>query len=363
LAIGSQKQQDGRMAQAIGLKIDSRRSRTLTVAKGAKKTVYVALAGNLIIAVSKLAAAWFTGSSAMLSEGAHSLVDCGNEVLLLYGMKRAARPPDLAHPLGHGREVYFWSFIVALLFFALGAGVSFYEGVQHLLHPQKIEYVEITYAVLLVSGLCEGFSLRVAVKEFAKHKGDLGYVEAIKRSKNPTTFTVLLEDTAALLGLATAFIGILASQLLDAPALDGVASLGIALILGTMAVFLATETKGLLLGEQASPILEAAILRAATEDPAVKMANGLYTVHLGPDQIVAELSVEFERQADAAEIERAVERIEAAIRQDHPEVSMLFVKPQAHATWRARLTRIEAASSPELRATASRRQKLREKSR
>jgi divalent metal cation (Fe/Co/Zn/Cd) transporter len=209
--------------------------------------------------------------------------------------------------------------------------------------------------------LCEGFSLRVAVKEFAKHKGELGYVEAIRRSKNPTTFTVLLEDSAALLGLGVAFLGILGAQLLEMPALDGIASLGISAILGTMAVFLAVETKGLLLGEQASPVLEAAILRTASEDPGVRMANGVYTVHIGPDQIVAELSVEFERSADAAEIERAVERIEAGIRTEHPEVLMLFVKPQAHETWRARLARVEAASSPELRASAKRRRAIREK--
>jgi len=348
------------MAQAIGLRIDSRRHRNLATAtaKGSKKTVYVALAGNMVIAAAKFAAAWFTGSSAMLSEGAHSLVDCGNEVLLLYGMRRAARPPDLSNPFGYGREVYFWSFIVALLFFALGAGVSFYEGVQHLLHPQEIEYFSVTYAVLAVSMLCEGFSLRVAVKEFSSQKGELGYVEAIRRSKNPATFTVLLEDSAALLGLGVAFLGILGSQIFHMPELDGIASLGISLILGTMAVFLAVETKGLLLGEQASPVLEAAILRAASEDPAVHMANGVYTVHIGPEQIVAELSLAFENNAGADEIERAVERIEAAIQREHPEVLMLFVKPQSHETWRARMARIEATSSPEVRASASRRRSV-----
>jgi cation diffusion facilitator family transporter len=342
------------MARTIGLRMDSRRRRGLA-AEGSKKTVHVALAGNLVIAAAKFAAAWFTGSSAMLSEGAHSLVDCGNEVLLLYGMKRAAKPPDLSHPFGHGREVYFWSFVVALLFFALGAGVSFYEGVQHLLHPDAIRNFAVTYAVLAVAMLCEGISLRVAVKEFARQKGELGYVEAIRRSKNPATFTVLLEDSAALLGLGIAFFGILSAQLLAMPELDGVASLGISLVLGVMAVFLAAETKGLLLGEQASPELEGAILRAASEDPAVQVANGVYTVHIGPDQIVAELSVAFARSADAAEIERAVERIEAAIRADYPEIIMLFVKPQSHETWRARLTRIEAASSPALRASGNRR--------
>ncbi len=343
------------MAQTMSVRVDSRRRRTLTAVEGSKKTVYVALAGNMAIAAAKFAAAWFTGSSAMLSEGAHSLVDCGNEVLLLYGMRRAARPPDLDHQFGHGREVYFWSFVVALLFFALGAGVSFYEGIHHLLNPHEIEYYSVTYAVLLVSMICEGISLRVAVKEFAQQKGDLGYVEAIRRSKNPATFTVLLEDSAALLGLSVAFLGILGAQLLHMPALDGVASLGISLILGTMAVFLAVETKGLLLGEQASPVLEAEVLRAASEDPAVEVANGVYTVHIGPDQIVAALSVEFARSADAAEIERAVERIEATICAQRPEVLTLFVKPQSHATWQERLAAIEAASTPELRALALRR--------
>jgi cation diffusion facilitator family transporter len=174
------------MAQSIGLKLDSRRSRS-RAAQGSKKTVYVALGGNLVIAAAKLAAAWFTGSSAMLSEGAHSLVDCGNEVLLLYGMRRAARPADLDHPFGHGREVYFWSFIVALLFFALGAGVSFYEGIQHLLHPHEIQYFSVTYTVLLVSIICEGISLRVAVTEFAKQKGDLAISRRSERARTPPT--------------------------------------------------------------------------------------------------------------------------------------------------------------------------------
>jgi cation diffusion facilitator family transporter len=345
------------MARTIELHMDSRRRRNLA-AQGSKKTVYVALAGNLLIAAAKFGAAGFTGSSAMLSEGVHSLVDCGNEVLLLYGMRRAARPADLEHQFGHGREVYFWSFVVALLFFALGAGVSFYEGVQHLLRPEEIRNFPVTYAVLLVSMLCEGVSLRVAVKEFAKQKGDVGYLEAIRRSKNPTTFTVLLEDSAALSGLSVAFIGILGAQLLGLPELDGVASIGISMVLGIMATFLAIETKGLLLGEQASPLLEAAILRVAAADPAVQTANGVFTVHVGPDQIVAELSVAFEREADAAAIEQAVERIETAIRTEHPEIAMLFVKPQPCANWRARLARIEAASSPPQRASAGRRHAL-----
>ncbi|HVT53098.1 MAG TPA: cation diffusion facilitator family transporter [Dongiaceae bacterium] len=343
--------------------VDSRRRRHMARANehGSKKAVYAALAGNLTIAVTKCAAAWLTGSAAMLSEGAHSLVDSANEVLLLYGIKRAARPPDLAHPFGHGREAYFWSFIVALLFFLLGAGVSFYEGVEHVLHPQAIGWFSVTYAVLGVSALCEGYSLNVARREFAEQKGKLGYLDAIRYSKDPSVFTVLLEDSAAIAGLAIAFLGILGTQLLGEPRLDGMASIGVSLVLAVMAIFLAYETKSLLMGEPASPRLEAAILQAAAADPAVRAANGVFTVHLGPDQVVVELSLEFEPEARAVEIEDAVERIEVAVVNDYPEVAALFVKPQSAEEWRARHSRIEAESDPELRARAARRHSLRER--
>jgi cation diffusion facilitator family transporter len=325
----------------------------------APKAVYAALVGNAAIAVAKFVAAWFTGSGAMVSEGAHSLVDCANEILLLYGLRRAAKPADLGHPLGHGREVYFWSFIVALMFFVLGACVSFYEGVDHLLHPQPLHNLTVTYGVLAFSIACEATSLRVALKEFAAQKGSLDYLTAVRRSKDPTVFTVLLEDTTAIIGLLLALAGILAADLLGLPQLDGAASIGIALLLGAMAIFLATETKALLIGEQASPDLEAVVFLAAEKDHAVLRANGVFTVHMGPREVVAELSLEFRPEVSAAEVEDAVERIEAHIREQHPEVSMLFIKPQAQARWQARFAEIEAASNPELRARAARRRALR----
>ena len=351
------------MSPSRGLNIDTRRRRRLAAAatRSSTKAVYAALAGNLVVAATKLAEAWATGSAAMLSEGAHSLVDSANEVLLLYGARRAAQPPDLAHPFGHGREAYFWSFIVALLFFLLGAGVSLYEGVDHILHPQEIRWFAVTYAVLAVSALCEGYSLRVALKEFASEKGERGYVAAIRHSKNPATFTVLLEDSAAITGLAIAFLGILAAQLLKEPRLDGVASIGVGLVLAVMAVFLAYETKSLLIGEPASPRLEAAILKATADDPAVCRANGVFTVQLGPDQVVAELSVEFKAECTAAEIEDAVERIEAAIVADYAEVAALFVKPQSAEEWQRRHRRVEVASDPELRESVARRHALRDR--
>lgn len=349
---------------AGGLKIDSRRRRELSRAatqSGSKRAVWTALGGNLAIAVTKCLAAWITGSAAMLSEGAHSLVDSGNEVLLLYGMRRAAQPPDLAHPFGHGREAYFWSFMVALMFFLLGAGVSLYEGIEHVLHPHPIHYIAVTYGVIVVSVLCEGYSLRVALKEFSKEKAGQGYLEAIRRSKNPTTFTVLLEDSAAVTGLTIAFLGIFGAQLLGIPELDGVASIGVGLVLTAMALFLAYETKSLLIGEAASPELEAAILRAAFDDPAVEHANGVITVHLGPEQVVAELSLEFKSEARAGEIEESVERIEAAIRAEYREIAALFVKPQSAEEWRRRHRRIEAASDEGLRERSARRRGIRDR--
>ncbi len=300
---------------------------------GSKAVIYAALAGNFLIAGAKFVAAWFTGSSAMLSEGVHSLVDTGNGFLLLFGMWRANRPADRTHPFGHGRELYFWSFVVALLVFALGAGVSFYEGVVHIRDPEPIRNVTVTYVVLGLSILFEGGSWLVALKEFRITKGRLGYLEAVRRSKDPSVFTVLFEDSAALLGLLVALIGIGAAQYFGIPELDGVASIGIACILATTAIFLARETKGLLMGEAADPEVVKTLLRIAAADPAVTGANGVITVHIGPTQIVAAFSLEFDDAQRAPDIEACVERLEAAIRKEVPAVSAVFVKPQTPASF------------------------------
>lgn len=315
---------------------------------GSKKVIYAALAGNLAIALTKFAAAFFTGSSAMLSEGVHSLVDTGNGGLLLYGMHRAARPPDRTHPLGHGRELYFWSFIVALLVFALGAGVSFYEGVIHMLAPEPVANAMVNYIVLGLSFLFEGSSWWVALKEFRKQKGRQGWLRAVQSSKDPSVYTVLFEDSAALLGLIVAFAGILAAELLGMPQLDGAASIGIALILGATAIFLARESKSLLLGEPASPEVQKQVLAIAQQDPAVQRANGVLTLHMGPREIVAGLSIEFEDHLAAPEIEACVERIEARLKKEMPEITRLFVKPQTTGTWERRRKAVEAAAGEAL---------------
>lgn len=310
---------------------------------GSKKVIYAALAGNLLIAITKFVAAFFTGSSAMLSEGVHSLVDTGNGGLLLYGLNRANRPPDLTHPFGHGRELYFWSFLVALLVFALGAGVSFYEGVIHILDPEPSRNITVNYVVLGLSIVFEGGSWLVALKEFRGSKGRMGYYEAVRKSKDPSVFTVLFEDSAALLGLFIALVAISAAHYLDMPELDGWGSIGISLVLATTAILLARECKGLLMGEAASPEVQAAVLRVAQADPAVSRANGVWTVHLGPRQILAGLSIEFEDRLTAPEIEACVERLETTLKAEVPDLVAVFVKPQTIGTWEKRRATIEDA--------------------
>lgn len=299
-----------------------------------KTVVYAALAGNVAIAITKFAAAAHTGSSAMLSEGVHSLVDSANELLLLYGLKRAAKPADAKHPFGYGRELYFWSFMVALLVFALGALVSIYQGIHQLQAPEAVKNPMINYAVLMASMLFEGGSSWVAFKQFRAQKGSLGYVEAFERSKDAITITVLLENLAALVGLAIALVGLALAQWLQMPMLDGVASIAIGLTLALTALVLARETKALLIGEAARSHVGEAICRIAGADEAIRTANGVLTVQMGPDQVVAALSAEFEDALTTAQIESSIHRIESRIRDTHPEVTSLYIKPQTPETWR-----------------------------
>ena len=307
-----------------------------------RRVVYAALAGNLAVALVKFAAAAVTRSSAMLSEAVHSLVDTINELLLLYGMKRAARHPDTIHPFGYGRELYFWSFIVALLVFALGAGVAFYEGITHWRHPEPMQRALVNYLVLGASFACEGASWWVANREFRAAKGKQSYFAAFRSSKDPSTFTVLFEDTAAVVGLLIATAGIAAAQALNAPRLDGLASIGISLVLVVSSLLLARETKGLLIGEAANPHVRDSILRIAGGDPDVRCANGVVTVQMGPRQVIAALSAEFYDRLNTTQIEECVNRVEAAIKRAHPEVTALFVKPQTPETWRRRIERLAA---------------------
>ncbi|MBE9402034.1 cation transporter [Acinetobacter albensis] len=302
-----------------------------------KIVVYAALAGNLAIALVKFVAAYITNSSAMLSEAIHSVVDTLNEILLLYGIKKSQQSPNAQHPFGYGRELYFWAFIVSLMVFALGAVVSIYQGVQHVRYPEEMLSPNLNYIVLGIAILCEGISWLVALKAFRKTKGQLGYFEAFRRSKDPTTFTVLFEDTAALCGLFIALIGIYLAHALKIPELDGVASIFIGIVLAISAILLARETKGLLLGESADPQLRDHLLLIAQEDDAVFSANGVLTEQMGADQVIASLSLEFEDHLTSDDIEACVNRIEAKIKQIHPEIMALFVKPQTKKVWLQRM--------------------------
>ncbi|HWP16326.1 MAG TPA: cation diffusion facilitator family transporter [Xanthobacteraceae bacterium] len=304
----------------------------MAAGSASRKVIYAALAGNLAIALTKFAAAWWTGSSAMLSEGVHSAVDTSNQLLLLYGIHRASLPADEDHPLGYGRELYFWSFIVALLIFALGAGVSFYEGIAHIQAPTHITNPLVNYLVLALSAVFEGSSFAIALREFNRTRGGLGYVEAVTVSKDPTSFLVLFEDSAALTGLGIAFAGTFAAEQLEMPVLDGVASIGIGAILAITAAFLARESKGLLIGEGARGRTQRSIREIAGQCGGVEQVNDLVTVHLAPEQVVAALSLEFRDPLTTPDIEKAVATIEKHIRERHPEVTSVFIKPQSSVT-------------------------------
>lgn len=313
-----------------------------------KRSIHAALFANVAIAATKLTAAYFSGSAALASEGVHSLVDSSNELLLLYGMKRAAARRSREHPLGHGRELYFWSFIVALLVFALGAGVSIYEGIEHLEHPVPNRHPIASYAVLAFSALFDGYSLVIALEQFNRARGDQSFLDAIRRSKDPTSFAVVLEDGAALLGIGIAFVGVLSAQLLRNPRLDGAASIGIGLVLATTALLMARECKALLIGESADPELEAAVLEIISNDADVARANGVITFHLAPQEVVTAISAAFQNHLTAIQIEECVSRLEARIKAAHPQVTLLFVKPQtSQAFAHSRLAREIAESERE----------------
>lgn len=300
----------------------------MKTAEATKVSVYAALFGNLFVAATKFAAALISGSSAMLSEAVHSLVDTLNELLLLHGLRRAARAPDPSHPFGYGREVYFWSFVVAVLLFALGAGVSVYQGVMRIGNPGPIESATVNYVVLAVSFLFEAASWHVSHRAFRAAKGEASYWAAFRASKDPPAFIVLFEDTVALIGIVIAVLGTWASDTLGLHVADGVASLLIGLMLGVTSLLLARESKALLIGERAGPAITRAIASIVAEEPGIAGTNGVLALQLGPTQVVVALSVEFDDGLRTPEIEAAVERLEQRVRDRVPEVVALFVKPQ-----------------------------------
>jgi cation diffusion facilitator family transporter len=291
------------------------------------RTLVIALAANLGIAVSKFFAAAITGSSAMLTEGVHSVVDSVNQLLLMWGRRQAKRAPDKLHPFGYGRELYFWSFVVAVLVFALGAGVSVYEGIVHIAHPEPPVSPLIAYAVLVVAFFLEGWSTVEAFRDFRQAKGELSWLQAVRRSKDPPAFIVLLENGAAMAGIIAAAIGLALSQLTHDPLYDGAASVVIGVILGFTAALLAHESKGLLIGEAADPVLVENLRRLACDQAGVVGVGYVLTVHSSPDQITVMMNVDFRDDMPAGEVERIVCRVEELARERWPAVRRLFVRP------------------------------------
>jgi len=288
--------------------------------------VVAAVVGNLIIAVSKFVAASITGSSAMIAEGIHSLVDTGNGLLLLLGMKRAARPADAEHPFGHGKELYFWSLIVAISIFGIGGGMSVYEGITHMQHPAPLEDPTINYIVLGFALVVESVSLFVAMREFTAARGSMAARKFISTSKDPSLFTIVFEDSAAILGLIVAFIGVYLSHALDNPLIDGLASVIIGLILMAVAFVLARESKGLLIGEGVEPGALAEMRAIVAADEAVEQVGDVRTMYLGPADLLVNLDVAFKPKLSLAAVHTAIGRVEVALKQAYPEIARIYIE-------------------------------------
>lgn len=290
-----------------------------------ERAVYAAIAGNIAIAVSKFVAAAFTGSSAMLAEGIHSAVDSGNGLLLLLGMHRSRAPADADHPYGHGQELYFWTFVVAVLVFGVGGGMSTYEGIRHLVHGDMPGDPTWNYVVLGLAAIFEGISWTVAARSFRRQKGRRTVWRTMRETKNPVVLSVVFEDTAALLGIFVAAAGIAAVQLTGNPIFDGIASIVIGLILALVAVLLAYESRSLLIGESASRATIASITRIAEADQEVARALPPRTMHLGPDQVLVNLTIALREDLEPGAVGRAVERLDAAIRERHPDAVHVYI--------------------------------------
>jgi cation diffusion facilitator family transporter len=291
-----------------------------------KAGVYAAIVGNCAIAITKFVAATISGSSAMLSEGFHSLVDTGDGVLLLIGMRVSKRPADETHPFGHGKELYFYTLIVSVLIFRVGGGVSIYEGILHVLAPEPATNLQLNFIVFGLATIFESISLAVALRAFKRAKGRQSTWQAVRRSKDPTTFVVPFEDSAALLGLVVAALGVFLSHQLQMPVFDGVASIVIGTILCAVAAVLLRESKGLLVGESAEPEVVATIRRVAGAEPAVTTVGRVLTMHLGPEEILVNLEVQFRREASAAELATSIDQLERNLRNAEPRVQHLFIE-------------------------------------
>ena len=294
-----------------------------------KHVVYAALGGNMLIAITKFGASLMTGSSAMLSEAVHSLVDTGNQTLLLYGIKRSGKPADEKHPFGYGMELYFWTFVVAILIFGLGAGVSIFEGIKKIQHPEVVTDTFVNYIVLGIALVFEAGAWFIAFKEFRGSQGKRGIIQTVRDSKDPTVFTVLFEDSAAMLGLFVAFAGIWLAEYLQLPVLDGVASVIIGIILAITASLLAYESKGLLVGEGADKEVVGVIREIVNQENGIISINETLTMHMGPQDVLLNLSLDFSDNLSSPEVEAIISRLESKIKAEYPQIQRIFIEAQS----------------------------------
>jgi len=288
--------------------------------------IYGAIAANLAIAATKLVVASITGSSAMLSEGIHSSVDTFNGMLLLVGIRLSQRPATPEHPFGHGKELYFWSLIVAVLIFGLGGGISVYEGVQHIRHPEPLHDPTWNYVVLGAAALSEGTSFTIALRQFQRLAGGMPFWEAVHRSKDPTTYTVLAEDSAALLGLAIAAGGIALSHRFGMPALDGAASVLIGMLLAGVAILLVWQSRSLLIGEGIRPETARAIRHIALAQPGVRDVGRVLSMYVGPDDALVTMDLDFDEGTAATDAALAMTEVERRVRERYPMIRRLFIE-------------------------------------
>jgi cation diffusion facilitator family transporter len=313
------------------------------MAGSSKIAIYGAIAANSAIAVSKFVAAFFTGSSAMLSEGIHSLVDTGNGILLLFGIRQSKRPPDINHPFGYGKEIFFWSFMVAVLIFALGGGIALYEGIRHLLHPRELSNVEWNYVVLALAMIFEGFALRIALREFKPQRRNKSFMRALRDSKDTTTVAVVIEDTAALVGLMIAFLAVFIGHMTGWPYADGLGSVLIGLLLLSVSFFFAAECKALLVGEGLLPEDVEKINRILDEDDRVTTYYRPLSLYFGPGEVLVDIDVNFVDELTSNEIEETIDRIEYRIREEIPIANRIYIEAEGIKTGKRRIRKPDNA--------------------
>lgn len=290
------------------------------------KTIFAAAGANVGIAAAKFVAGSISGSSAMISEAVHSIVDTGNEALLYVGLRASKRPPDDLHPFGHGRDLYFFTLLVAMMIFAGGGGAAIYEGAQRLMYPEKLRSPLANFIVLGIAMVLEGASFTIAAREFEKNRPpNVDRLTAFRASKDPSVFAVMYEDGAALLGLTVAFIGTALDTVFDASIFDAIASLTIGAILVVVAILLTVEARGLLVGERATRGVIRQVRTLAASDPAIDEILAVLTMQLAPREVLLILTVRFRRGLSLGELGGALDRVDRKIREEAPDVTRVFI--------------------------------------